>query len=239
MRDRAKSLWCEVWRDLVCLRTPNRGPVVAARTARVSPSRADVLDAHGAELRRIERDLHDGAQAGLVAVAMRLGVARDLLGAQHPVVAELLREALEGAEEVMTELRDVVRAGYPPILADRGLAGAVDAVAARTGVTTDVRLGELGRLPAAVEAAAYFVVAETLANTTKYSRARRARVGLTRRDGTLVVEVADDGVGGADERNGTGIVGIRRRVAALDGRVAITSPIGGPTVVTVELPCAS
>ncbi len=209
------------------------------RVDELTESRAGVLDAHGAELRRIERDLHDGTQARLVSIAMRLGVAREALDDDAGTLATLLKEAHEGTEEAMVELRDVIRTMYPPILADRGLEGAIAAVAARAGVPTEAELGELGRLPAAVEAAAYFIVAEALTNAAKHSGATRATVRLSRQGGRLLVEVTDDGIGGVDEGRGTGVVGIRRRAAALDGTVLVQSPAGGPTAITVELPCAS
>ncbi|MFB8087432.1 sensor histidine kinase [Streptomyces sp. NPDC055992] len=211
---------------------------LAERVGELSESRAGVLDAHGAELRRIERDLHDGTQARLVAIAMRLGVAREELPDDAGALATLLQEAHEGAEEAMAELRNVIRTMYPPILADRGLEGAVSAVTAGTGIPADVEVGELGRLPAAVEAAAYFIVAETLTNAAKYSGATQVTVRLTRPAETLLVEVTDNGLGGIDETLGSGVIGIRRRAAALDGTVLISSPVGGPTAVTVELPCA-
>ncbi|WUT01071.1 sensor histidine kinase [Streptomyces sp. NBC_00708] len=211
---------------------------LAERVGELSESRAGVLDAHGAELRRIERDLHDGTQARLVAIAMRLGVAREELPDDAGALATLLQEAHEGTEEAMAELRNVIRTMYPPILADRGLEGAVSAVTAGTGIPADVEVGELGRLPAAVEAAAYFIVAETLTNAAKYSGATHVTVRLTRPAETLLVEVVDNGLGGIDETLGSGVIGIRRRAAALDGTVLISSPVGGPTAVTVELPCA-
>jgi signal transduction histidine kinase len=218
-------------------------PPAAERLARrvevLTATRAGVVDAHGAELRRIERDLHDGTQARLVAIAMRLGVARESLTDDPELVAKLLREAHEGAEEAMTELRDVIHTIYPPILADRGLPGAVTALAARAGVPTAVDIGELGDVPAAVEAAAYFVVAEALTNAAKHAHATRATVRIASADGRLMIEVTDDGTGGADETRGTGITGIRRRAEALDGTARISSPTGGPTIVTVELPCGS
>jgi signal transduction histidine kinase len=210
------------------------------RVAVLTRTRADVLDAHGAELRRIERDLHDGTQARLVAIAMRLAVARRRLSADpadQQFVAELLREAHEGTEEAMTELREVIRTVYPPILADRGLAGALHAVTARCSVPTTLDLGELGRVPAAVEAVVYFAVAEALTNTVRHSHASDAGVAVTRAGDRLSVVVADTGTGGADDRRGTGLVGLRRRVLALDGTVAVDSPPGGPTTITLELPC--
>ncbi|WP_426503205.1 histidine kinase [Dactylosporangium sp. McL0621] len=213
---------------------------LAERVAELTRTRADVLDAHGAELRRIERDLHDGTQARLVAIAMRLAVARQAF-AGHPrddkLVEELLRDAHEGTEEAMTELREVIRTVYPPILADRGLAGALTAVTTRCGVPVRLDLGDLERVPAAVEAVVYFAVAEALTNVAKHSEATAAGVRVGRTADRLSVVVTDDGSGGADDRRGTGLAGIRRRVLAIDGTVDVDSPAGGPTTITLELPC--
>lgn len=215
---------------------------LAERVAVLTRTRADVLDAHGAELRRIERDLHDGTQARLVAIAMRLAVARQAF-ADKPrddqFVEGLLREAHDGAEEAMTELREVIRTVYPPILADRGLEGALTAVTTRCAMPTRLDIGDLGRVPAAVAAVVYFAVAEALTNVTKHSQATAAGVRVNRTADRLSVVISDNGTGGADDRRGTGIAGIRRRVLALDGTVDIDSPAGGPTAVTVELPCGS
>ncbi|MFJ8579486.1 histidine kinase [Micromonospora sp. NPDC093277] len=213
---------------------------LAERVAVLTRTRADVLDAHGAELRRIERDLHDGTQARLVAIAMRLAVARQAF-TENPrdeqFVEGLLRDAHEGTEEAMTELREVIRTVYPPILADRGLHGALTAVTTRCGVPTQLDISDLERVPAAVEAVVYFAVAEALTNVTKHSQATAAGVQVSRTADRLSVVVTDNGTGGADDRRGTGIAGIRRRVLALDGIVDIDSPAGGPTAITVELPC--
>ncbi|MET8122457.1 histidine kinase [Micromonospora sp. NPDC005189] len=213
---------------------------LAERVAVLTRTRADVLDAHGAELRRIERDLHDGTQARLVAIAMRLAVARQAFS-DNPrdgqFVEGLLRDAHEGAEEAMTELREVIRSVYPPILADRGLDGALTAVTTRCGVPTRLDIGDLERVPAAVEAVVYFAVAEALTNVTKHSQATVAGVRVSRTADWLSVVITDNGTGGADDRRGTGIAGIRRRVLALDGVVDVDSPAGGPTAITVELPC--
>jgi signal transduction histidine kinase len=213
---------------------------LAERVEVLTRTRADVLDAHGAELRRIERDLHDGTQARLVAIAMRLAVARQAF-ADNPrdeqFVEELLRDAHEGTEEATTELREVIRTVYPPILADRGLDGALTAVTARCGVPTRLDIGDLDRVPAAVEAVVYFAVAEALTNVTKHSQATSAGVRVSRTTDRMSVVITDNGTGGADDRRGTGIAGIRRRVLALDGIVDIDSPAGGPTTITVELPC--
>jgi signal transduction histidine kinase len=216
---------------------PSAAELLADRVAVLTRTRTDVLEAHGAELRRIERDLHDGTQARLVAIAIRLAVAREALPYNPQIVAKLLQEAHEGTEEAMTELRDVIRTTYPPILADRGLPGALKTVAARGGVPTQVDIGDLGQIPAAVEAVAYFAVTEALTNIAKHSRATRAAVRVHRNGDRLSITVSDDGIGGADEARGTGLAGIRRRAHALDGTITVTSPAGGPTAVTVEVPC--
>jgi signal transduction histidine kinase len=215
---------------------------LAERVAVLTRTRADVLDAHGAELRRIERDLHDGTQARLVAIAMRLGVARQALSdspRDEEFLAGLLRDAHEGTEEAMTELREVIRTVYPPILADRGLAGALTAVTTRCVVPVRLDVGDLGRVPAAVEAVVYFAVAEALTNVAKHSGATAAGVRVGRTADRLSVVVTDDGAGGADGRRGTGLAGINRRALALDGTVDVDSPAGGPTTITLELPCGS
>lgn len=224
-------------RMTLALLAPTEAELLAARVDELSRTRADVVDAHGAELRRIERDLHDGTQARLVAIAMQLGVAREAV--ENPAVAALLQNAHEGAEEAMAELREVIQGIYPPILADRGLSGALTALAARTTVPTRLDVGELGALPVAVETAAYFVVTESVTNAVKHSGAEEVSVRLERADGVLRVTVRDDGSGGVDEERGSGVRGLRRRVAALDGTVRVDSPAGGPTVIDVEMPCGS
>jgi len=208
-----------------------------ARVEELTETRAGAVDAHEAELRRIERDLHDGTQARLVSIAMRLGVAEKTLPADDPA-AELVREAREGAEEAMGELRDMIRTMYPPILADRGLSGALAALGARCPVPVGVEVGEMPRIPPAVETAAYYVVAEALTNVAKHSQATRASVRVVY-DGAVMIMVADNGFGGVDETRGTGLLGMRRRVAALDGTLTVDSPSGGPTVISVEVPCVS
>ncbi|SHN38302.1 Signal transduction histidine kinase [Cryptosporangium aurantiacum] len=213
---------------------------LADRVEVLTRTRADVLDAHGAELRRIERDLHDGTQARLVAIAMRLAVARQALSGtprNEEFLEELLRDAHEGAEEAMTELRDVIRTVYPPILADRGLTGALTAVTARCGVPTRLHVDDLERVPAAVEAVVYFAVAEALTNVVKHSGATEADVRVSRTGERLSAVITDNGSGGADPRQGTGLAGIRRRVLALDGTLGVDSPAGGPTTLRMELPC--
>ncbi|GGJ79366.1 histidine kinase [Streptomyces camponoticapitis] len=225
----------------ICLTmlSPSAAQRLTRRVEVLTRTRAEALDAHAAELRRIERDLHDGVQARLVAVAMRLGVAGESLADAPDDVRELIRQAHEGVEEAMTELRQVIRTAYPPILADRGLGGALTALAAGCGVPARVRFGDVGPVPAAVEAVAYFVVAEALSNAARHGRAPRAEVRVGRTGAGLSVRITDDGIGGADEERGTGIAGIRRRVLALDGSVLVTSPPGGPTTIAVEVPCGS
>ncbi|MFI0716354.1 histidine kinase [Streptomyces inhibens] len=224
---------------------------LAERVEELTVTRAGAVAAHGAELRRIERDLHDGTQARLVALSMRVGLARRAYDKDPEAARKLLDDAQDQVEEALTELRHVVRGIHPPILTDRGLVGAVRALAASSGLDVAVRadgVEEGPRAPAAVEAAAYFVVAEALTNAAKHSGADRAAVELVRRAGLLTVSVRDEGRGGAETASpagasggasgGSGLLGIRRRVAALDGTVQVTSPVGGPTVIGVELPCA-
>ncbi|WP_143229841.1 sensor histidine kinase [Actinophytocola xanthii] len=211
---------------------------LAQRVAELTASRAAALEAHGAELRRIERDLHDGTQNRLVAVAMHLGLVERALRRDPAEALPMVLRAQDAAADALAGLRDVVRSIYPPVLAERGLDGAVAGLIARCPVPCSLTAVGPLRAPAAVESAAYFVVAEALTNIAKHSGATRASVVLSRED-DLVIEVHDDGHGGADEESGTGLAGIRRRVAALDGTATITSPPGGPTLLRVELPCGS
>ena len=201
----------------------------------LTTTRAGAVDAQEAELRRIERDLHDGAQARLVALGMNLGMAEQKLATDPDQVRQLLDEARQGAREALEELRDLARGIHPPILADRGLGAAIAALAARSPLQVNVSVdGE--RPPPAVESAGYFVAAEALTNAGKHSGAEHVDVHIERNGGRLVVEVTDDGHGGADP-SGAGLLGLRRRVEALDGRLQIVSPNGGPTTVRAELPC--
>jgi signal transduction histidine kinase len=219
------------------LLAPSEAERLANRIEVLTRSRTDALQAHSLELRRIERDLHDGTQARLVAIALRLGVARRLLHDRPDVAGRLLEDVQDVTEEAMTELRGVIRSVCPPVLADRGLTGALRTVVARGAVPTQLEVGALGPVPAAVEAAAYFAVTEALTNVTKHSGATRASVRLEQTGGLLWIAIHDDGVGGADEATGTGLAGIRHRAQAFDGTVTVDSPSGGPTTVTVELPC--
>ncbi|MEU6763707.1 histidine kinase [Streptomyces sp. NPDC046853] len=221
-----------------------RAARLSERVEELTVTRAGAVAAHGAELRRIERDLHDGTQARLVAMSMRVGLARRAFDKDPDAARKLLADAQDQADEALTELRHVVRGIHPPILTDRGLAGAVRALAASSGLDVAVRAegvedltGDAVRAPAAVEAAAYFVVAEALTNAAKHSGSERASVELSRGGGVLRISVRDEGRGGADDAGGSGLLGMRRRVAALDGTVEVVSPVGGPTVIEVELPC--
>jgi signal transduction histidine kinase len=213
-------------------------PPARARLEELATTRADAIAAHGAELRRIERDLHDGTQARLVALSIRLGLARRAYDHDPATARTLLDDAQEQVEHALTELRHVVRGIHPPILTDRGLAGAVRALAASSGLDVTVTLADVPRAPAAIESAAYFAVAEALTNAAKHSGAGAAEVRVERTPTGLRVLVRDEGRGGADTRGtGSGLLGMRRRVAALDGTMTVTSPAGGPTVIEVELPC--
>jgi signal transduction histidine kinase len=207
------------------------------RIRRLEETRAGAVDVQESELRRIERDLHDGAQARLVALGMSLGRAEQALEKDPEAVRELLAEARHGAGEALEELRALARGIRPPILTDRGLEPAVSALVARTPlpVTMTVDLNP-DRYEAAVETAVYFTVAEALANAIKHANAERIDIRIHSANGGLVAEVVDDGDGGAD-RSGPGLTGLRQRAEALDGKLSVMSPAGGPTTVRVELPC--
>jgi signal transduction histidine kinase len=204
----------------------------------LAQTRAGAVDAAAAELQRIERDLHDGAQARLVALALDLGMAEDRFDRDPEGARELVEKARAEAKLAMGELRDLARGIRPALLAERGLAEAIGALAARTPLPTTVEVDLDGRLPAPVELAAYFTVAEALTNAVKHAQAHSAKVRLWRENGRLRIEVRDDGRGGADSA-GHGLDGLHKRLAALDGTLAIASPNGGPTVLYAEVPCAS
>jgi signal transduction histidine kinase len=199
-------------------------------------TRAGAVDAQAAELRRIERDLHDGAQARLVALAMDLGLAKDRVEDEE-ARAQVAR-AHDEAKRAIVELRDLARGIHPAVLTDRGLEAALGSLAGASRLPVELRVDAGGRLDPALEAAAYFTVAEALANTAKHSGATSVRVDVARRDDLLTVRVADDGVGGADPA-GEGLTGLRRRVEAHDGRLVLDSPPGRGTILTAELPCGS
>ncbi len=208
-----------------------------ARLDEVRASRARIVDAADAARRRLERDLHDGAQQRLVALALNLRLARSQLVVDPAAAAELLEASQTELELATSELRELARGLHPPILTDRGLGPALRSLAERTPIAVDLSIEKEDRLPPSVETAAYFMVAEALTNVMKHAAASRARVTVTRRDGRAVVEVADDGIGGVDLRNSTGLRGLADRVAALDGRLELDSADGEGTLVRAVFPC--
>ena len=216
-----------------------RARQLTQRVQTLTRTRSDALDTAAAELRRIERNLHDGAQARLVALGMSLQAAERIFTGNPEAALALVTEAKESSARALTELRDLVRGIYPPVLADRGLGDAVRALALDTPLHTvvDVDLPELLDLP--VTSAIYFSVAEALANATKHAEARSVHIALSHAAGMLRAEVTDDGAGGADPALGTGLAGVERRLATFDGILAVSSPPGGPTIVVIEVPCAS
>jgi signal transduction histidine kinase len=217
------------------------GPSQAARLQRrvddLTESRAGVIDAADAERRRIERNLHDGAQQRLVSLAVNLGLAKETLTDLPASARKVIDEAHAEAKAAIAELGDLVRGLHPAVLEDRGLDAALSGLVARSPVPGRLRVDLAGRPPPAVESAAYFVVAEALANVTKHARATKVRVVAEQDAGMLRVSVTDDGVGGAAAGRGSGLTGLASRVTSLDGQFTITSPAGGPTVVTAEFPC--
>ncbi|MFJ6795125.1 histidine kinase [Streptomyces sp. NPDC091268] len=218
---------------------PNRARELERRVEDLAESRAGVLDAADLERRRIERDLHDGAQQRLVALAMNLGIARATLPGLPPEAKSVIDEAHREAKEAIEELNNLVRGLHPAVLEDRGLDAALSGIAARAPLPVELSVDLAARPGPTVEAVAYFVVSEALANVAKHARAERCSVRVTRSArGPLRLTVTDDGVGGADPGRGTGLVGLRKRVGSVDGTIEIDSPLGGPTTVTVELPCA-
>ena len=216
---------------------PTKQAALEQQVAHLSESRAEVVDTGAAEIRRIERDLHDGAQARLVAMGMTLSAAEQVLD-QNPAAARaLLLEARDSSAQALTELRDLVRGIHPPVLADRGIGEAVRALAMDSPLKIQVTNELPGRPPAPVESAAYFAVSELLANVSKHAGAHQAWIDMRYERGLLRINVGDDGRGGADPARGTGLRGIERRLSAFDGILALSSPPGGPTVATMELPC--
>lgn len=218
---------------------PPSPPDAYRRIAELSATRAAALRAHAAELRRIERALHDGAQNRLVGVVVLAGVAERALERDPAAAREAMARARDAARDALGELRGVVRGILPPVLESRGLDGALDALAAHCPVPCTLDVSLPGGCPVALEATAYFVVAEALTNVARHSAATRAAVSVRREANRLLVGVHDDGRGGAVPCEGSGLDGVRRRVEAHDGRLTLTSPPGGPTVLEAELPCAS
>jgi signal transduction histidine kinase len=222
------------------LLSPPRDAQLKARVTELEVSRERVVDAAEAERRRIERDLHDGAQQRLVAVAMELGRAKARFADDVDAAAALVDQAHAEAKAALVELRDLVRGVHPPVLTDRGLDAALSGLAARCTVPVTVQVDVPVRPRPAVEAVAYFTVAEALTNIAKHSRATRASVivdGGPGPAGTLNIVISDDGIGGADPA-GSGLAGLADRIAGFDGALSVESPPGGPTIISAVLPCA-
>jgi signal transduction histidine kinase len=214
-------------------------PELTRQVQQLTESRAVVVDTAASDLRRLEHNLHDGAQARLVAVGMSLRAAERLIPVNPDAALALVAEARETSARALTELRELVRGVHPPVLADRGLADAVRALALDSPLAVQTTVDLPGRVPAPVETACYFAVAELLTNAAKHSGARDARIDVRHADGRLRIEVTDFGLGGADPAAGSGLTGVEKRLAAFDGIMAISSPAGGPTIVALEVPCAS
>ena len=220
------------------LELADRARQLTQRVQTLTQTRTIAVDAAAAELRRIERDLHDGAQARMVALGMSLQAAERLFPSNPEAALALVIEAKEASSRALADLRDLVRGIYPPVLADRGLADAVRALALDTPLPTELDIALPAEVDMPVGAAVYFAIAEALANAVRHSGARTVRIQLTHSRGTLRAEVTDDGAGGADPAAGTGLAGVERRLATFDGILAVSSPPGGPTIVVIEVPCA-
>jgi signal transduction histidine kinase len=218
---------------------PREPSTLARRVDELELSRSAAVSSAEAERHRIERDLHDGAQQRLVALAMDLGRARERFDTEPDRARELLGEAHEEAKAALTELRNLARGIHPAVLTDRGLDAALSAVVTRSPVPVTLTVDVPTRPPASVESAAYFVVAEALTNVAKHSGASHVDVEIQLRNAHLVIDIRDDGVGGADASVGSGLSGLADRIGALGGWIRVVSPTGGPTTVTVEIPCES
>ncbi|WP_081913777.1 sensor histidine kinase [Glycomyces sp. NRRL B-16210] len=217
----------------------SRAEALALRVTDLAASRNSTVDAADAERRRIERDLHDGAQQRLTSLAMNLGIARATIDDMPEAGSRALEEAHEEAKQVLTDLRDLVRGLHPAVLEDRGLDAALSAVAARSPIPVRLRVDMDRRAAQDVEAVAYFVVSEALTNAARHSGAENATVDITFNGDLLRLRITDDGRGGADPEGGTGLRGLDDRVRSVDGAFHLTSPLGGPTTIEAELPCAS
>jgi signal transduction histidine kinase len=240
----AAGLWMAPWLRRVdalfarLLLAPTSAAELRLRVTQLTVTRAGTVDAQAAELRRIERDLHDGAQARLASLSMMIGLADSLIDRNPAEAHKLLAEARASSTAALGELRDLVRGIHPPVLAERGLDGAIRALALSLPIPIAVDVDLPGRPDLPLESAAYFAVAEALTNVIRHSRARHGSVFSRYAAGVLTLVVTDDGRGGADPAGGTGLRGIERRLAAFDGTIKLSSPPAGPTVITMELPCA-
>jgi signal transduction histidine kinase len=214
-----------------------RAAALTQRVDRLTRTRSDATSTAVTELRRIERDLHDGAQARLVAVGMSLRAAEHLMLSRPEAALALVAEARETSSRALADLRDLVRGIYPPVLADRGLADAVRTLAMDTPITVETDITLAGEPPMPVAAAVYFGIAEVLTNAVRHSGAEAVQIGIGYAGGVLRATVTDDGIGGADMSRGTGLAGVERRLASFDGVLAVSSPPGGPTIVAMEVPC--
>jgi signal transduction histidine kinase len=206
---------------------------------RLTATRVDAVDTAAAELRRVERDLHDGAQGRLVALGISLRATERLIRTNPDAAVALVAEARENSARALADLRALVRGINPPVLAERGLGDAIRALALDCPVSATADINLPRRVPAPVEVAAYFAVAEALANAAKHADARSVHIRAAHTSGLLRIEVTDDGAGGADPSQGTGLRGVERRLGTFDGVLAVSSPPGGPTIVVIEVPCAS
>ncbi|MFI1917575.1 sensor histidine kinase [Nocardia sp. NPDC020380] len=216
---------------------PTEAAEMAARVRHLTDTRRDALESQAAELRRIERDLHDGAQARLVAMGLALGAAERQLDKNPEATRRLIADTRAASAAALAELRDLVRGIHPPVLAERGLADALRALALASPLSTQVRVDLPGEPSPAIAAAVYFAVSELLANVLKHAAAEHLELDVRHREGVLRVRVTDDGRGGADTAGGSGLGGIRRRLATFDGTLTVTSPSGGPTAIDLEVPC--
>ncbi len=229
-------LGCGLWLAPVTL-GGGQIAALAGRVQRLAQTRTDAVDVAAAELRRVERDLHDGAQARLVALGMSLRAAEQLIPSNPAAAQALVAEARDTSSRALTDLRDLVRGIHPPVLADRGLGDAVRALALDTPVRTELDIDLPGRPPEPVESAVYFAIAEILANAVKHADPRSVHIRMAHTSRMLRAEVIDDGAGGADPAQGTGLRGIETRLGTFDGVLAVSSPPGGPTIVVIEVPC--
>jgi len=209
------------------------------RVRRLTVTRVDAVDTAAAELRRIERDLHDGMQARLVALGISLRATERLIRTNPDAAVALVAETRENSARALADLRALVRGINPPVLAERGLGDAIRALALDCPVLATAEVDLPRRLPPPAEAAAYFAVAEALANAAKHAGAHNVHIRAAQAVGALRIEVTDDGAGGADPSRGTGLRGVERRLGTVDGVLAVSSPPGGPTIVVIEVPCAS